>query len=221
MQETYYKRDCPECGKEILYTSLESFRRVKSNSKCRYCCNVLRGKTSNRKGCKHSTQSKLAISKLQSGRKLSFNTRLSMSLFQKKRYSDPNELQKMATAVKIAMHKPDVRKKHIEALSKTKWLKVRTDNGQLEMLEKWNRLGFRFEPNYQIKTEYDLFYVDGYDPVHNIILEYDGKYHRSIGQQQKDLIRQQKIIDILHPKKFWRYNSENKSFQNVLEGISL
>lgn len=221
MQEIYYKRNCPECGKEILYTSLESFRRANHNSKCRYCCNVLRGKTSNRKGCTHSTKSKLAISKFQSGKKVSLTTRYLMSSFQKNRYSDPTELKKMANAVKIAMHNPDVRKKHIEALHKTKWLKVRTDIGQLEMIDKWNRLGIKFEPNYQIKTEHDLFYIDGYDPIHNIVLEYDSKYHKSIGQQQKDLIRQQKIIDILRPKKFWRYNSENKSFQNVLEGISL
>jgi len=148
MQEQYYKRNCPDCGKEILYTSLASFRRVNPNSKYRYCCNVIRGNPSNRKGCKHSGESKSLISKSQTGRKLSLHTRFLMSSFQK-------------------------------------------------------------------------FYVDGYDPIHNIVLEYDGKYHTSVGQQKRDLIRQQKIIDILHPKKFWRYDSKNKSFQNVLGGISL
>ena len=221
MQEQYYKRNCPDCGKEILYTSLASFRRVNPNSKYRYCCNVIRGNPSNRKGCKHSGESKSLISKSQTGRKLSLHTRFLMSSFQKNRYSNPSELQKMATAVKLAMHRPDVRKKHIEALNNSKWLKVKTDIGQLEMLDKWNKLGFKFEPNSQLKTDYDLFYVDGYDPIHNIVLEYDGKYHTSVGQQKRDLIRQQKIIDILHPKKFWRYDSKNKSFQNVLGGISL
>lgn len=221
MQEQYYKRNCPECGKEILYTSVVSFRRVNPNSKCRHCCNVIRGKSSNRKGCKHSAESKLKISKSQTGKKLSLDTRLLMSSFQKSRYSNPEELQKMANSVREAMHRPDVRKKHITALNNSKWLIVKTDVGQLEMLDKWNKLGFNFKPNYQLKTECDLFYIDGYDATNNVVLEYDGKYHNSIGQQKKDLVRQQKIIDILRPRKFWRYNSKNKSFQNVLGGISL
>ena len=204
MQKIEYKRNCPGCGNEILYISYDSFRHVKKTSKCRYCSNI------------RSDKSKKAISIKQTGRKLSLDTKLKMSNFQKIRYSNPLELIKMKNAVKRAMHRPDVRKKHVEALHKTRWLKVRTDKGQLELLEKWNRLGFKFEPNYQVHTDLDLFYVDGYDKEHNIVLEYDGKYHNIIGQQQKDLIRQQKIIDILKPKKFWRYSSENKTIKNVL-----
>lgn len=34
---------------------------------------------------------------------------------------------------------------------------------------------------------------------------------------EKDLNRQQRIIDILRPKKFWRYNAVNKRWMNVLE----
>jgi actin-related protein len=39
-------------------------------------------------------------------------------------------------------------------------------------------------------------------------------------QKEKDLIRQNKIINILKPKKFWRYDVINKQFRNVLEGNS-
>lgn len=78
--------------------------------------------------------------------------------------------------------------------------------GQLELLEKWNELGFNFEPNYQVKTDMDLFYVDGYD----------NKYHTSFGQRKKDLVKHKKIIDVLHPKKFWRFDSVNKQFRNIL-----
>ena len=35
------------------------------------------------------------------------------------------------------------------------------------------------------------------------------------GQREKDSVRQQKIIDILKPKKFWRYNSEDKQFKSI------
>lgn len=37
---------------------------------------------------------------------------------------------------------------------------------------------------------------------------------------QKDIIRQNKIIGILKPKKFWRYDAVNKQYKNILEGCS-
>jgi hypothetical protein len=124
--------------------------------------------------------------------------------------------EKLSISVKQAMHRPDVRKKHIEGLHHSKWLKVRTDKGQLELLEKWNQLGFHFEPNYQIHTNTDLFYIDGYDVEKNVVMEYDSKYHKRPSQKVKDLLRQQTIIDILKPKKFWRYDAVNKRFENVI-----
>jgi len=251
MPNTKYKRTCPDCGKDIVYCSLDSFRHSKPGTKCRWCCNVLRGKTSNRKGFHHTEFSKSLISSSQKGKKIDVQTRLRMSAGQKKycfdpkvrqlkseiqkkyysnpeirlersnaqkrRYSDPKEVRKMAAAVKKALHIPEIRKRHIEALYKSKWLKVKTDIGQLELLEKWNRLGFHFEPNFQLKTDNDLFYIDGYDTEHKVIIEYDGKYHKSHGQKQKDFIRQQKIVEFLRPKKFWRYDSETKTIKNVLE----
>ena len=114
------------------------------------------------------------------------------------------------------MHRPDVRKKHIKALSETKYLKCKTDKGQLELLEKWNILGFKFEPNYKIYTDDDLFYIDGYDKDHNVVIEYDSKYHSRLGQKKTDLIRQNKIIEILHPKKFWRFNAIDKTWNDVV-----
>ena len=132
------------------------------------------------------------------------------------RYANINERLKTKQQVKEAMHRPDVRKKHITALLHSKWMKVRTDKGQIELLEKWNRLGFNFEPNYQIHTDSDLFYVDGYDSIHNVVMEYDSKYHNRLGQKKKDFTRQQIIIEVLKPKAFWRYDSTNKTFTNVI-----
>jgi hypothetical protein len=94
-------------------------------------------------------------------------------------------------------------------------LRVKTDKGQLELLKKWNELGFKFEPNFQIHTDTDLFYVDGYDKEHNVVLEYDAKYHIRPIQRRKDLIRQNKIIGLLNPKVFWRYNSVTNKFEDV------
>jgi len=41
------------------------------------------------------------------------------------------------------------------------------------------------------------YWVDGYDPVNNVVYEYDEKYHKSKKQQEKDLNRQNEIIDFL------------------------
>ena len=135
----------------------------------------------------------------------------------KKAFLNPIFRDKHREAIKTAMHKPDIRKRHINALLDTKYIGRKTDRGQLEMIDCWNKLGFNFEPNYQVYTDIDLFYIDGYDKEHNVVLEYDSKYHNRLGQKEKDLIRQNKIIEILHPKKFWRYNAVNKTLKNILE----
>jgi len=50
----------------------------------------------------------------------------------------------------------------------------------------------------------------------NVILEYDSKYHTKLNQQLKDLVRQNKIIEMLKPKAFWRYDVTNKTLKNVI-----
>jgi CRISPR/Cas system CSM-associated protein Csm5 (group 7 of RAMP superfamily) len=66
-----------------------------------------------------------------------------------------------------------------------------------------------------IRTDTFLAYLDGYDKNKNVILEYDSKYHNRPNQKKADLIRQQKIIDVLNPKVFWRYDSVNDEFTDV------
>lgn len=165
-----------------------------------------------------SPETKAKRSMIAKGRKFSLSTRKKLSSAAKRKYENPQNLKMMADAVKLAMHRPDVRKRHVEALAETKWLGKSVDKGQLKFVEKWNRLGFKFEPNYQIHTDDFLAYVDAYDKNHGVILEYDSKYHSKPVQLQKDLIRQQKIIDILKPKRFWRYDTIKKQCRNVLIG---
>ena len=45
------------------------------------------------------------------------------------------------------------------------------------------------------------------------------KHSEETKWKQKDLIRQNKIIDILKPNKFWRYDAVNKQCKNVLEKV--
>ena len=124
-------------------------------------------------------------------------------------------------ASKKAWRTPDIRKKYVDSLCQTRWIKVRTDKGQLAFIDKWNRLGFNFEPNYQLKIGNDLFYLDGYDSIHNIVLEYDSEYHGRFSQKVKDLERQQKILNHLKPQRFWRYFSKTSLFIECMSNTIL
>jgi len=210
-----YSRNCPKCNKTQYYATKEGICvAIKKARICKSCIKM---------GTKHSCECKRKISKSLEkntrtlGHHLSISHKIKSSNAGKLRYENKNVRLITSQQIKIAMHRPEIRKKHIEALAETKWLGKSVDKGQIKLLEKWNKLGFNFHPNYQVYTDTDLFYIDGYDKEQNVVLEYDSKYHNRLGQKDKDLIRQNKIINILKPKKFWRYNSVNKQFRNVLE----
>lgn len=227
MKITEHKRNCPSCNRELFYTrKYELKQAVIKKSVCNRCSGILKTNLKHNKTLEsnffkkcsecngiqyYKTKSKLdrALKNNQICPKCSYKKTLIIgqsSNFQKSRYSNVEERENTKNSVKKAMHRPEIRKKHLEGLLRSKWIKVRTDKGQLELIEKWNKLGFNFEPNYQVKTDVDLFYIDGYDKEKNVVLEYDSKYHKKPYQRQKDLVRQQKIIDILKPKKFWRFD---------------
>ena len=228
-----YSRNCPKCGKIIVHnTEMSKDWAMKIDRQCRSCSQV--GKNVSEESKKKMSLAKIGtptwsslhrkeFSKIQSGKNHPMYGKHHTNEFKLKQkdrmtgkvFSDVTK-KKLSEASKKAWNNPIIRKKYYDALSKTKWIKVRSDKGQLELLNKWSRLGFNFEPNYQIHTNEDLFYVDGYDKNKKVVLEYDSKYHRR--QKQRDIIRQQIIISILKPKKFWRYDAISKTWNNVLEG---
>jgi hypothetical protein len=230
--ETYI-RNCPKCNKSITHNTEESRNwAIKTNRPCRSCSQMGR-KVSDESKKKMSlakigkpTWSSLhrkEFGKIQCGKNHPMYGKHHTDEFKSKQknrmignvFSDITK-KKLSDASKKAWNNPIIRKKYNDSLEKTKWLKVRTDKGQLELIEKWNKLGFNFETNYQIKTDKDLFYIDGYDKEKNVVLEYDSKYHSKPYQQKKDLVRQNKIIEILKPKKFWRYDKINEIFIECL-----
>jgi len=100
--------------------------------------------------------------------------------------------EKLSKTVKIAIHKPDIRKRHIKALAETKYLGKPVDKGQILLLEKWNRLGFNFQPNFQLHTDDFLAYIDGYDKEKSVVLEYDGQYHL----RNYRIIKTEKVLEV-------------------------
>ena len=217
--ENKYKRNCPKCNCEIVYSGKWAKYHYQNGLSKKTTCTKCYDRSGNKNpffGKHHPEETRRQIALFQIGSKKSTEAKNKISVFQKKRYSDPDECQRTSELTKTAMHQPEIREKHIKALHHSKWIKVRTDKGQLELLEKWNRLGFHFEPNYQVHTDEDLFYLDGYDKERNVVLEYDSRYHKKSYQKERDVIRQNKIIDILRPRKFWRYDAEKNQVMNVL-----
>lgn len=215
MSETKHTVPCPECGRERVFRTKAAMNQsIRKKALCKRC--VHKGERCYKYGVEVSDETRQRLRRLRLGTRLDDSHKEKIRQSNQKRYESPEERKKTKDAATLAWRNPESRKKYLDALERTKWLKVRADFGQIEMLEKWNSLGFRFEPNFQLHIDSELFYIDGYDAIHNVVLEYDGKYHSRPSQQEKDLTRQQKIIASLKPKKFWRYNSTTKQWTNVL-----
>jgi hypothetical protein len=205
---TLYKKTCKGCGDIKSYATRDTLNKsTRMDRLCKSCC---------RKNKTFSPEHRKKLSLRKLGGKQSEQSKLRNSVSQKNRFLNPDERKKISECTRLALRRPEVRNNHISALSKINFLGNTVDVGQLELLEKWHRLGFNFEPNYQLHTNDFLCYIDGYDKENNVVFEYDSKYHLKLCQKEKDRIRQCKIIDLLKPKKFWRYNAEHKTFKNVI-----
>ena len=222
---------CPLCGDKQKYLEKWNLEvSIKNNSLCRSCS--LKGKrhtvehnkkiSDSNKGVKNHFWEKKHFTKTK--QKISFgmvgkNKGIKNGMYGKKCNIKNHSIEtkkRMSLIQKSLWKNPIIRKKR---LSSIKWNNITCDKGQLELLNKWNTLGFNFQPNYKLYTDDFLCYIDGYDKEKNIVCEYDTKYHFRKDIKQKDLVRQQKIIEILKPKKFWRYNSIYKTWENVLKGL--
>jgi hypothetical protein len=203
-----YQRKCPKCGSVIHYRGKYAYhsywRGNNQNRSCKECANKYWiGKVGPTTGHKWSDESKKLFSLKVTGVKR-------------------NELHRKNTSIgtKKALSNPEIRKKLRDCASnQPRRFGKAVDKGQVEMINCWNKLGFSFEVNYKLHTNDFLYFLDGYDKKHNVVLEYDSKYHNTTRNVKKDLIRQNKIINILKPNKFWRYDAVNKQCKNVLEGV--
>lgn len=207
LQKIVWKRNCPHCGNEVVYSSKGNLKRATETNSCRHkkrgpCPDWVKHKISVKKkgrcgGDKHPMF----------GKHHSEETKQKLREISLKQFENGiSEETKLKLRISAANQPRD-------------FLGKAVDNGQLEMINCWNKLGFNFEVNYKLHTNDFLYFLDGYDKEHNVVLEYDSKYHNTDRNVKKDLIRQNNIISILKPNKFWRYNSVNKQCKNVLEKV--
>ncbi len=226
---TEYKRKCSnsDCNKETIYKYKSTFDRAnKGSGLCLSCAvskiriekGIGKGKDNPFYGKKHSMETKQKMSKNHAdysgknnfmyGKKHTEQSILKNSLSQRGEKSH-NFSKKASDETK--------RKIRVAVLNRMARLGIlpAQDEGAFEYF-------YDFSPS--IITDYylkDLGYVlDGYDLANNVVYEYDTRYHRGPVQKEKDLVRQNNIIEyfkqIDNPlNSFIRINSETKKQTEV------
>lgn len=58
--------------------------------------------------------------------------------------------------------------------------------------------------------------LDGYDPVKNVIFEYDEPKHHVLSVKKRDEERQKRLIEHLNPTAFWRYDEKTNVLVDVI-----
>lgn len=212
-------KKCPSCNREIVgkdgsvTTKFNVSHSIIVGQVCHSCIKIgkptwaslhreefgkmVTGKNHPMYGRHHTDEMKKKQAERNVGKKLSNETKRKLSESSIKAWKNPSVRQRM--------------------IHTSKWNNISVDKGQMPLIYKWNALGFKFIPNYQVKNNELLCYLDGYDKDRNVVLEYDSKYHFKEPQKTKDLVRQKRIIDILNPRKFWRYNSVTKTYTEIMQ----
>lgn len=234
--ERKWMRNCPKCGKSLNYTEKWVCDRAnKQNRICKSCSNhnKVRGCLlestksilSKRKMGKRPTLSaRLNMSKSQTGRKHSEETKLKMS----------GENNGMYNIHRYGTMNPFSGKKHSEEsrrkmrLAAIERIKQRSSNGflnnvnpketeyfsKLEKEKGWD--GFYYGKNQQHILEGLGYFLDYYEPNLNIVVEYDEPRHYVGGQlREKDVKRMNEIKKNLQCK-FFRYDEKNKELKEYV-----
>jgi hypothetical protein len=186
-------KKCIKCKKDIFYCSKNSAMKHK-NIKCNVCA---------RFGMKHSqkTKKKLSLTKI----------------------GDKNPNFGKPSAMKGRHHTEEVKYKlRLATINDLK------NKGILPSQKNYNPNACKFIEEFGKKNGYNFqhamnggevelygYFVDGYDREKNIIFEYDEKKHRY--KKQKDLIRQNRIVEKIKPNLFIRYDElENRLYDVIL-----
>jgi len=204
-------RLCPSCKKEISYNNIRPHKakwQCKNaeiiNKLCKSCkqmgkknCNY--GKSTWIKGKQHSKETR---------NKISFSL-IGGSSWNKGQPHRPDHKRKLRVAAA----------KRIQKL------------GVVEFGPNYNPLACKFIDKLNLEKGWNLlhamnggeFYIeelghwmDGYDKGNNIIFEYDESDHERPSKKQRDLIRQNEIINHLKPSEFWRYNERHNELRRIV-----
>lgn len=223
-----FKKSCPLCGNEQIYSSIYKLNRaLDSNSKCKQCAGwAWRGK-------KHSEETKQKISLLRKGIKNPTHAGR-MKIIMKGRFTgskNPMFGKDGPNKNKFGKLNPFYGKTHSE---KTK--ELMREKRILDLKSKypinWNSRNYN-KKACQIFDEINKelnwngqhaeligerqicgFFVDYYEPDLNIVIEYDEKKHNEKMIRDKDIYKEQTIINSLKCE-FFRIK-EGQDWRNIL-----
>jgi hypothetical protein len=137
------------------------------------------------------------------------NNRTCNSCANSKIYSDESK-QKMREAVVRRIQKYGIRTRNYNPKA-------------CQFIESFgNQNGYKFQ-HAMNGGEYSCagYLVDGYDKDKNVIFEYDEPFHNTPSYKLKDVKRQQKIIDTIHPHTFIRYDEKNNRVYDSITNASI
>ena len=181
---TNFKRICSYCSKEIIYSSIQNYcRAIRINGRCKYC-------KIHTAVC--TAEHRRKISESRKGKCIGNDH----PAFNKCKPSYIREkISKTLRGNIRCLHTEETKKKmRIASLKRIELLGIgtSTDAGSKEWFNKYNKeTNSNFKPKRFLNIGYD---ADGYDIKKHIWIEYDTYYHIPPQRKEKDLLREQRII---------------------------
>ena len=223
-------RHCPMCDKIVIHKGINSKYIVKNYSEKNVLC-----KSCSIKGRKHTEKWKVSMSKRMNGKKHPlYGTHPSKNTIKKLSLSHKGKIGYWRGKSLTQEAKEKLSLKNIgKRLSEETKEKIRI--ARLNQIRKlgggptYNKRACDFIDNlniiYNLNLQHALnggeqmiagYHVDGYDKTKNIIFEYDEPHHHWNYKKDKDMVRQQRIINKVNPSLFIRYDEKNNRLYNSL-----
>lgn len=186
-----FTKQCPKCGRKQVYGSKKAFlRAVKEKWKCRQCAVSASHKQSPR--CFFGTDD--------------YKQKMSLSLkFSRKTDSYGEAFKQRCRENKLKQ----IQQQGIQRTYNTSACRF-IDN--LNVIMGWNLQHALNGGEIQIAG----YSLDGYDKNRNIVFEYDEPKHNTTYSKIRDREREQRIIKVINPSEFWRYDEKNNKLMEII-----
>ncbi len=185
-----WKRVC-KCGEEMIYSCRRSFNTGKrTNAVCRKCATKESGKT-NRLWMKNDKYR----NKMSKSLKMVWKTNAYGEATRQKWRE--NKLRQIRQQGIQWTYNPDACRFMDKLNDKFGWnLQHAMNGGEIQVVG---------------------YMLDGYDKNKNIIFEYDEPKHRTLSHRKRDREREIRIIKVLSPSSFFRYDEKDKKLMEIID----
>ena len=215
MDISSFKRNCPKCNKEILYSRKDALKRAENQNRLCLSCSIT-GEKNGFFGKHHSKETLNFISNKLKGKKLSKSHIQNRTISQTGLKRSPETCRKISESQIGKIVSIETRnRQRISAIKRLQkyqlYNKPNFNPNVCKFIDKLNNL-LRLNLQHALNGgEVWLrgFYPDGYDKEKNVVFEYDEKWHNNSYKKLKDLQRQKIILDKIKPSQFLRYDEKS------------